>query len=138
MRLSCRSGEHGQMLVLAAVVMAFLFLPLSVFVIDDALVASGYTQLGDTLQAAAEDGASTIDQTAYRSSGGTKVILDTSGAQQVAGRSLKVAALPGLDDWKVDVTGQRVTVSGTLTVPLLVLGTATLKEARSATFAYGQ
>jgi len=138
MRLSCRSGERGQMMVLAAVVMAFLFLPLCVFVIDDALVASGYTQLGETLQAAAEDGASTIDETAYRSSGGETVVLDASGAQQVAGHSLQVASLPGLGDWKVDVTGQRVTVSGTLRVPLLVLGTATLKEVRSATFAYGQ
>ena len=131
-------GEHGQMLVLSAVVMALLFLPLSIFVIDDALVASGYAQLGDTLQASAEDGASSLDEAAYRSSGGKTVELDASAAREVAGRSLRVSGLPGLVAWSVDVNPQRVTVSGTLRVPLLVIGTATLKEMRSATLAYGQ
>src|SRR5260370_14044449 len=41
--------QKGQVLVMSALVMAFLFLPLSVFVIDTALVDSSYAQLGETL-----------------------------------------------------------------------------------------
>ena len=37
-----RRGQEGQVLVMSALVMAFLFLPLSVFVIDTALVDSAY------------------------------------------------------------------------------------------------
>jgi len=133
-----RRGERGQMMVLSAVVMAFLFLPLSIFVIDDALVASGYTQLGEALQASAEDGASSLDEAAYRSSEGKVVQLDPAAAREVAARSLDVSGLSGLEDKTVEVRGPRVTVSATLRVPLLVIGAATLKEARSATLAYGQ
>jgi len=42
--------QEGQILVMSALVMAFLFVPLSVFVIDTALVESGYAQLGETLR----------------------------------------------------------------------------------------
>ena len=48
-------GEKGQILVLAALLLAFLFIPLSVFVIDTGLVEAGYAQLNETVQAAAED-----------------------------------------------------------------------------------
>jgi len=130
--------QKGQVLVMSALVMAFLFLPLSVFVIDTALVDSSYAQLGETLQASAEDGASSIDVAAYRSSNGQTVRLDPVQARTVADSSIKAAAVPGLRSWTVTVSGPRVTVTGTVSVQLMVLGTATLSESRSAIFAYGQ
>jgi hypothetical protein len=130
--------QKGQVLVMSALVMAFLFLPLSVFVIDTALVDSSYAQLGETLQASAEDGASSIDLSAYRSSNGQTVRLDPVQAKTVADSSIKAAAVPGLRSWTVTVSGSRVTVTGTVSVQLMVLGTATLSQSRSAIFAYGQ
>ena len=129
--------QQGQVLVMSAAVMAFLFVPLSVFVIDIGLVAASYAQLGETLQAAAEDGASSIDQDAYRSSNGQQVTLDSAGAQLTADRSLRVSGMPGLQSWTVEVKGNTVTTTGAVKLALLVLGTATLKESRSASFAYG-
>lgn len=134
----CRRGQEGQVLVMSALVMAFLFLPLSIFVIDTALVEAGYTQLGETLQASAEDGASTIDEAVYRSSNGKTVALDPVQAKVVADRSMRVSGVPGLDSWDVLVQGSRVTITGKLSLDLLVLGKATLTESRSATLAYGQ
>ena len=134
-----RLGEQkGQVLVMSALVMAFLFLPLSIFVIDTALVDSGYAQLGETLQASAEDGASSIDQAVYRSSNGQTVRLDPVQARMVADRSIRASAVPGLQSWTVTVSDPRVTVTGTLSVQLLVIGNAMLTESRSARFAYGQ
>ena len=130
--------QKGQVLVMSALVMAFLFVPLSVFVIDNALVDSSYAQLGETLQASAEDGASSIDVAAYRSSNGQTVRLDPVQAKTVADRSITAAAVPGLRSWTVTVSGSRVTVAGTVSVQLMVLGTATLSESRSAIVAYGQ
>jgi hypothetical protein len=134
----CSHGQEGQVLVMSALVMAFLFLPLSIFVIDTALVEAGYTQLGETLQASAEDGASTIDEAVYRSSNGKTVALDPVQAKVVADRSMRVSGVPGLDSWDVVVQGSRVTITGKLSLDLLVLGKATLTESRSATLAYGQ
>lgn len=130
--------QEGQVLVMSAAVMAFLFLPLCVFVIDTGLVAASYAQLGETLQAAAEDGASSIDQGAYRSSNGQQVVLDATAAQDTADHSIRVSSMPGLQSWTVQVTRNTVTTTGIVTVRLLVLGSATLKESRSASFAYGQ
>jgi hypothetical protein len=130
--------QEGQILVMSALVMAFLFVPLSVFVIDTALVESGYAQLGETLQASAEDGASTIDEAAYRSSNGRVVVLDPVQARIVADVSMHAAAVRGLSSWSVEIQGQRVTITGHLAVQLLVLGAASLTESRSASFAYGQ
>ncbi len=131
-------GQKGQVLVMSALVMAFLFLPLSIFVIDTALVESGYAQLGETLQASAEDGASTIDEAAYRSSGGKTVALDAVQAKVVADRSMRVSGIPGLAPWDVTVQGSRVTITGRLEVQLLLVGKATLTESRSASLVYGQ
>ena len=130
--------QEGQILVLSALVMAFLFLPLSVLVIDTGLVEAGYAQLGETLQASAEDGASTIDESAFRSSDGKTVLLDAAGARQMADRSMKVSQLQGLESWTVTVQGNTVSIQGKLRVKLIALGTATLTESRSATFVYGQ
>ena len=131
-------AEKGQVLVMSALVMAFLFLPLSIFVIDTALVESGYAQLGETLQASAEDGASTVDEVAYRSSDGKTVALDAVQAKVIADRSMRVSGMPGLDSWEVTVQGSRVTITGRLSVRLLLLGKATLTESRSASLVVGQ
>ena len=136
MRLD-RKKQDGQVLVLAALVMAFLFLPLSILVIDTGLVEAGYAQLGETLQASAEDGASTLDEAAFRSSDGKTVRLDPAAARSVVDRSMNISQLQGLDSWSVTVLGNTVSIQGKLKVKLLVLGTATLTESRSATFAYG-
>ena len=101
-------------------------------------VDAGYGQLGETLQASAEDGASSIDVAAYRNSNGQVVRLDPTEAKAVVDRSMKAAALRGVQLWIVAVDGPRVTVSATMSVQLMVLGTATLTESRSAIFAYGQ
>lgn len=127
--------QEGQILVLASLVMAFLFVPLAVFVIDTGLVESGYVQLGETLQASAEDGASSVNEAAFRQSGAIE--LDPLAAQQVVGRSMQASHLPGLDKWSVIVQGNTITVTGTLRVSLVALGTASLTETRSATFVYG-
>ena len=84
--------------------------------IDTALVDSSYAQLGETLQASAEDGASSIDVAAYRSSNGQTVRLDPVQAKTVADRSITAAAVPGLRSWTVTVSGSRVTVTGTVSV----------------------
>jgi hypothetical protein len=44
MTRTCGSGEKGQILVLAALLVAFLFIPLSVFVIGTGLVEAGYAR----------------------------------------------------------------------------------------------
>ena len=96
-----RRQQQGQVLVMSAAVMAFLFVPLCVFVIDTGLVAASYAQLGETLQAAAEDGASSIDQNAYRSSNGQQVALDPAGAQQTADRRSGVVSSAAAQRQKV-------------------------------------
>ena len=131
-------GERGQVLVLSAIVMALLFLPLSIYVIDTAMVESGYAQLGEALQASAEDGATSIDQSLYRNSNGHTVVLDAVNARDVTDRSMRVSRLTGLDSWSVVVTQRTVTVTGRLKVQLLVLGSTTLTESRSASLAFGQ
>jgi hypothetical protein len=84
--------------------MAFLFLPLSILVIDTGLVEAAYAQLGETLQASAEDGASTLDESAFRSDGKT-IRLDPAAARSVVDRSMNISQLQGLDSWSVTVVG---------------------------------
>lgn len=131
-------GERGQTLVLAAMVMAFLFVPLGVYVIDSGLVEAGYAQLGETLQASAEDGASIIDENAYRQSGAKIVTLDSSLARSTADRSIRVSGLPGLESSTVSVNGQTVVVTARLKVRLFAAGAVTLTETKTARLAYGQ
>ncbi len=135
MTASVRKPQDGQILVLAALLMTFFFIPLAVFVVDSGLVGAGYAQLSETVQAAAEDGASMLDEDLYRSRGVVK--LNVARARQVAGRALEVSRLPGLGPWQVEVQGTRVTVTARLQVRLFVLGTAALVTTKSAQLAYG-
>ena len=125
-------------MVLTTIVMAFLFLPLCVFLVDTALVEASYAQLGDTLQIAAEDGASMIDEGVLRASGGKTVVLDLVLARAVAERSIQGSGLPGLSSWTLTVTQDTVTASASVRVHLLVVGNVSVSDTRRATFAYGQ
>jgi hypothetical protein len=131
-----RRGQEGQTLVLAAMVLAFLFVPLGVYVIDSGLVESGYAQLSETLQASAEDGASMIDESAYRSS--ASAVLDPTTAREVADRSMRISRLPGLESWNINVQGNTVTVTARLRVALFAVGSTTIRQSREARLAIGQ
>ena len=137
MTASPRAGQRGQVLVFTAAVLAFLFVPLCVFLIDTALVEANHAQLGETLQAAAEDGASVIDEGAYRESGGQHVVLDQAAARATCERSLRASGMAGLGGIEVTVTATTVTATATVHVPLLVVGGTDLTETRSATFVVG-
>jgi hypothetical protein len=131
-----RSREQGQILVMTAAVMAFLFVPLSVFVIDSGLLESSYAQLGETLQASTEDGASMVDQDAFRQSNGQRVVLDPSAARATCERSIQTSGLPGIVSITVTVRANTITATATIRVRLLFVGAATLTETRSASFLY--
>ena len=105
--------------------------------IDSGLVEASYVQFGETLQAAAEDSASSVDVAALRQSGGQVLRLDPAEARVVVDRSLRSSQLPGLESWTVDVRGDSVTVTAHMRVRLLVLGTATLTQTKEASFAVG-
>ncbi len=132
-----RRDQQGQVLIMAVFVMTFLFVPLAVYVIDSGLVEAAHVQAGETLQAAAEDGAQSLDVAAFRASGGQVVRLDPDQARATADRSLRASRLPGLESWTIDVSGNTVTVRARVRVSLLVLGAVTLTQAKGATFAVG-
>src|SRR5262249_54865019 len=138
-RMSTRrpDRERGQVLAMAAAVMAFLFVPLCVFLIDTGLVEASYAQLGETLQASVEDGASQIDQQAFRAGGGEVAVLDQGGAGQTCQRSLRTSALPGIESVTVTTTATTVTATASVRVELMVVGSATVTQTRSASFVVG-
>jgi hypothetical protein len=132
------TSERGQVLVMAAAVLAFLFVPLCVFLVDTGLVEASYAQLGETLQASVEDGASQIDQQAFRESGGQRAVLDQAAARQTCERSLTTSGLSGIDAVSVTVTATTVTATATVHVKLLVVGSASVTQTRSAGFVVGR
>lgn len=129
-----RAGERAQVLVMAAAVLAFLFVPLCVLLVDTGLAEASYGQLGETLQASVEDGASQIDQQAFRRSGGQSAVLDQAAAKQTCERSLQTSGLPGLEVESITTTPTTVTATATVHVRLLVVGSATVTQTRSAGF----
>jgi hypothetical protein len=138
MRTRGHDRERGQVLVMAAAVMAFLFVQLCVFLIDTGLVEASYAQLGETLQASVEDGASQIDQQAFRESGGQVAVLDQAAARQTCERSLRTSGLPGIENVTVTTTATTVTATAGARVQLLVAGSVTVTQTRSASFAVGR
>src|SRR5947209_3174121 len=98
-----RNPQQGQILLLAAILLTFFFIPLAVLVIDTGLVESSYAQLNETVQAAAEDGASMLNEGLYRSTNGRIVQIDPLLARQVTDQALRVSRLPGLGPWQVDI-----------------------------------
>jgi hypothetical protein len=132
------AGQQGQVLVVGALLLAFFFVAISVFVIDTGLVEAGYQQLSETLQASAEDAANQVDIAALRSNAGSQPVLDAAAARVTADGSIAASQVPGLRSWSVKVSSDRVSVTATLAVRLFVLGTASLTETRAARLAYGQ
>jgi hypothetical protein len=132
------AGERGQILVMTAAVLAFLFVPVCVFLVDTGLVEASYAQLGETLQASVEDGASQIDQQAFRQSGGQQAMLDQAAAKQTCERSLETSGLPGLEVVSVTTTATTVTATATVHVRLLIVGSASVTQTRSASFVLGR
>lgn len=130
--------QQGQVLVLGALLMAFFFVAISVFVIDTGLLEAGYQQLSETLQASAEDSANQVDVAALRASAGKPPTLDPVAATSTADRSMAASRIPGLQSWSVRITGDRVAVTATVRVRLFVLGATSLTETRAARLAYGQ
>jgi hypothetical protein len=129
--------QQGQVLIMAVFVMTFLFVPLAIYVIDSGLVEAAHVQTAETLQAAAEDGAQSLDVAAFRDSGGQVVRLDPDQAKATADSSLRASHLPGLEGWTVTITGNTVTVTARVRVSLFVLGAVTLTQSKGATFAVG-
>lgn len=132
-----RGRQQGQILVFSALLMAFFFVPLAILVVDTGLLEAGYGQLTETVQAAAEDGASMLDVDLYRSSNGQAVHLDAGKARAIADQALTVSHVAGLGPWQVSVQGDEVTVRASETVRLFVLGAATITTTKSARLAYG-
>jgi hypothetical protein len=136
-RIGCPARQKGQILILSAILMTFLFVPLAIFVVDTGLLQAGYAQLTETAQAAAEDGASMLNEDLYRTSHARSVELDPARARQTADQAFRVSRLPGLESWQVEVGGRTVTVTAKMSVRLFVLGKAALTTTRSAQLAYG-
>ncbi len=126
------------MLVMGALLMAFFFVAISVFVIDTGLLEAGYQQLSETLQSSSEDAANQVDVEVLRANAGAAPALDPVAARATAGRSLVASQIPGLQSWSVRIAGDRVAVTATVRVRLFVLGTTSLTETRAARLAYGQ
>ncbi len=133
-----QAGERGQVLVMAAAVLAFLFVPLCVFLVDTGLVEASYGQLGETLQASVEDGASQIDQQVFRLSGGQSAVLDQAAARQTCEHSLETSGFAGLEVVSIKTTATTVTATATVHVRLLVVGSASVTQTRSAGFVLGR
>jgi hypothetical protein len=137
MTLRRNREQRGQVLIMAVFVMTFLFVPLAIYVIDSGLVEAAHVQTGETLQAAAEDGAQSLDVAAFRDSGGQVVRLDPDQAKATVDSSLRASRLPGLEGWTVTITGNTVTVTARVRVNLFALGAVTLTQSKGATFAVG-
>jgi hypothetical protein len=135
--MTTHDAEQGQVLVIAAAFMALVFLPLAVLVIDGGLVESAYAQLGETLQASAEDGASMIDVDVLRRGDGQQVVLNPDVARTTCERSIRASGMPGIVSTTVTVRGDTVTASATIRVDLLIVGAVAITETRSAGFRYG-
>lgn len=78
-----RSGESGQAIVWAAVMLP-LFFAIIGLAIDGGVVFSARRELQSVADSAARAGAMQVDQQAYRASAGANVVLDEGAARQVA------------------------------------------------------
>lgn len=81
--MPCRRSEVGQALVWVAVMLP-LFLAVIGLSIDAGTVFDARRELQNVADSAARAGAMQIDQSAYRASSGTTVVLDPATARQAA------------------------------------------------------
>lgn len=124
-------GEVGQALVWTAVMLP-LFLSVIGLAIDAGTVFDARRELQNVADSAARAGAMQIDQTVYRQSSGTAVVLDTAAARQAAAQY--VASQGGLAA-TINVGPQQVEVEVSRNVPLSFLrlvGIGTVRVTASA------
>lgn len=108
--------ESGQVLPMVTV-MALGLLAMVGLVIDAGTMFAAKRDLQATADAAARAGATVIDEDAYRSSGGRRVVLDEAAAEQAAARRLEDVELVDLS-----ASDEAVFVRVSRTQPLLLLG----------------
>jgi len=100
-------GERGQVIVLVAVLMVALVAVVGL-VTDGGMVFTQRRDLQNVADAAALAGAMQIDESAYRASGGTAVVLDEQAAR---GAAVEYLQAEGGLAYQVSVTPARVDVS---------------------------
>lgn len=117
-RLAAVRGDDG-MVTAFVVIMTMALILMAGLVIDGGLTLAAKVRAIDDAQAAARVGAQHIDLATYRSTG---QVLLTPGPATAAAQSYLIAATghPGT----VTVTGDRVTVTVTITQPMQVLSVA--------------
>ena len=108
--------ESGQVLPMVTV-MALGLLAMVGLVIDAGMMFAAKRYLQATADAATRAGAAVIDEDIYRSSGGRRVVLDETAAEQAALRRLEDAQLVD-----VSASSEAVFVRVSRTQPLLLLG----------------
>ena len=108
--------ESGQVLPMVTV-MALGLLAMVGLVIDAGMMFAAKRDLQATADAATRAGAAVIDEDIYRSSGGRRVVLDETAAEQAALRRLEDAQLVD-----VSASSEAVFVRVSRTQPLLLLG----------------
>jgi uncharacterized membrane protein len=102
-----RDEEGGQALVLVAIMM-FGLVAVAGLVTDGGIVFTERRDLQNVADAAALAGASQIDENAYRSSGGSSLLLDQTAAYSAASEYLDNE---GDLEYAISVAPQRVDVS---------------------------
>ena len=108
--------ESGQVLPMVTV-MALGLLAMVGLVIDAGMMFAAKRDLQATADAATRAGAAVIDEDVYRSSGGRRVVLDETAAEQAALRRIEGAQLVELI-----TSDETVFVRVSRTQPLLLLG----------------
>ena len=121
--------EQGQA---AALLIGVLFLGLLFvgFAIDGARLFTARRDLQNVADSAALAGASEIDASVYRASGGAEVRLDARGARAAVDEIVRASSLPADTAIDVQITGDRVVVRIARPVRLRFLGLAGLGPQR--------
>lgn len=124
-----RGDERGQA---SALLVGVLLIGLLVagFVVDGARLFTARRDLQNLADSAALAGASAIDETVYRSSGGTSVVLDPAAVRAAVDDVLRASAAPPTVRVDVRVTDDRVTVGLSRDVHPLFLGLAGMRAQR--------
>lgn len=129
----------GQAIVWVAVMLPF-FLSVIGLTIDGGIVFSARRELQNVADGAARAGAMQVDQRVYRETAGTKMVLSTQDARQVAatyvaGQSSQIQGLVGADPQQVTVRVQRQVPTSFLR--LVGLNTVEIAATATARVRYG-
>jgi len=113
--------ERGQASALLAGVLLIGLLVVGL-ALDGARLFTARRDLQNVADSAALAGASAIDESVYRASGGTDVVLDPGAARRAVAEVVLASALPADASVDVDVRANRVQVRITRRVGLRLLG----------------